>query len=289
LHLATAAALKGYRTLVLDLDSQASFTTFMGPNPDVEIHEDETLMNIITGESTDLRGLIKPAPHIKNLSFVPACLEANNANELAYHRQIRAQVTEELAKEHGFQSKHDSYVFFDRLKRAIETIRAEYDLIVLDCPPHVSATTYNGAYAGDFLLVPLAATMLDFASTLRFIDWLNMIATTLPGVRYECIRFLITNYESSAAHENALHLIKQVLDDKLLKNRAVHSSEIQRAAQELKSIYEVSKPIGSRDAWMRACESMDEVNQEVLAVVDEILTFGGQGASLTVAREGVLS
>jgi chromosome partitioning protein len=270
LHLAMNTALKGYRTLVLDLDSQASFTTFMGPNPDVEIQDDETLLNIIIGKQADMRPLIRPAPHVKNLWFVPSCLEFNNANELAYHRQVEVNVTRALAEKHGFKYERDSYVFFDRLRRAIDKVRGDYDVIILDCPPHVSATTYNGAYAADFLLVPLGATMLDFASTLRFIDWLNTVANSLPGVAYQRIRFLITNYEGSAAHENARYVIQQVLGDHLLQTNAVHSSEIQRAAAELKTIYEVQQPIGSRDAWSRACQSMDEVNAEVINNIEQL-------------------
>lgn len=269
-HLAMNAALKGHRTLVLDLDSQASFTCFMGPNPDVEVEFDQTLHDVIVGKRDDLRELIQPAPHVKNLWFVPSCLEFNNANELAYQRQVEANVTKVLAEKHGFQYKHDTFLFFNRLKKAIDKVRGEYDLIILDCPPHVSATTYNGAYAADFLLVPLGATMLDFASTLRFIDWLSMIAGQLPGVAYERIRFLITNYEGSAAHENSLHIIREVLGDHLLKSQALHSSEVQRASHELKSIYEVQRPIGSKDAWTRANESMDAVNEEVLANVREL-------------------
>jgi chromosome partitioning protein len=133
------------------------------------------------------------------------------------------------------------------------------------------------------LLVPLAPTMMDFASTLRFIDWLNACVTQLPGIVYRGVRFLVTNYESSAAHEDSMALIGQILGDNLLETRALHSSEIQRAAQQLKSIYELHRPIGHRDAWRRACESMDAVSSEILDTVEKLWANASDAQQVSVS------
>ena len=262
-HLAPWAALHGYRTLVIDADSQASFTAYQGFNPDIELYEEDTISPILTGETdadgkpASLRTRIKKASHIENLWFVPSCLDLANGDVGAYRRQF--------LKEEG-----DDYVFFNRLKLAIDEIRQDFDLIIIDCPPHISAITYNSVYAADMMLIPLGAHMLDLASTARFIDWLNLVMEQLPGAAISRIRFMITNYDEKPASQDNLKVIRQVLGDHVLNVTALHSSEIQRAGALFKSIYEVPRAIGSRDAWSRACKTMDAVNREVLSQIENM-------------------
>jgi chromosome partitioning protein len=262
-HLAPWAALHGYRTLVIDADSQASFTAYQGLNPDIELYEEDTISPILQGDVDDvgkpasLVTRIKKAPHIENLWFVPSCLDLANGDVGAYKRQF--------LKEPG-----DDYVFFNRLKLAIDEIRQDYDLIIIDCPPHISAITYNSVYAADMMLIPLGAHMLDLASTARFIDWLKMVMDQLPGAAISRIRFMITNYDEKPASQDNLKVIRQVLGEHVLKVTALHSSEIQRAGALFKSIYEVPKAIGSRDAWSRACRTMDAVNREVMSQIEDL-------------------
>lgn len=270
IHLAHYCSLLSLRTLVVDADSQASCSAYMGIAPDVEVDEEHTLFPILTGEHTDLKKLIRPAPHFKNLDFVPACLALAPANELAYSRQLRNKYTSELAQKHGFKFDRDDYVFFNRLSLAINKVRDEYDIIIIDCPPHITASTYNVIFAADFALVPAAASIMDIASTLRFIDWVNEITPMLPGLVLHRIKFLTTNFDGQQASTEALTLMRQILGAYLLKTPTARSTEVQRAGGLLRSIYEVSQPLGSRDAWARACESMDAVNREILGVVEEI-------------------
>lgn len=262
-HLAPWAALHGLKTLVIDADSQASFTAYQGFNPDIELEENDTISPILTGEGDDggpspsLTPRIRKAPHIENLWFVPSCLDLANGDVGAYRRQF-------------LKSAGDDYVFFNRLKIAIDEIRKDFDLIIIDCPPHISAITYNSVYAADLMLIPLGAHMLDLASTARFVDWLNLIMEQLPGAAISRVRFMVTNFDEKPASVDNLKVIRQVLGEHVLKVTALHSSEIQRAGTLLKSIYEVNKPIGSRGAWSRACQSMDAMNREIMAQVNEM-------------------
>lgn len=44
---------------------------------------------------------------------------------------------------------------FFKLKDALEALKNEFDLILLDCPPSLSVITINAMVAADFLLIPL--------------------------------------------------------------------------------------------------------------------------------------
>lgn len=269
-NLAPWAALNSIKTLVVDIDSQASFTAFMGLNADIEIKERETIAPILDGSEDptlrdSLRSKIRKAPHIDNLWYVPSCLELANGDVGAYRKQFTLDEGEE-------------WVFFNRLKLALDTVRSDYDLIILDCPPHISATTYNSVYAADMILVPLGAHMVDLASTLRFIEWLDMILAKLPGAGLRRIRFIVTNFVNEPASNDNLTIIKNTLGEHLMKVTAFHSSEIQRAAALFKSIYELPRHIGSREAWKRACETVDAVNQAVFEEVTEFRASDRQPA-----------
>lgn len=272
IHLAHYCALLGYRTLAIDVDSQASMTAYMGVAPDVEINEEDTLFPILVGEHLDLRRLIRTAPHIKNLDFVPACLQLSVANELAFSRQMEIQVSERLGKKHGFIPQVDDFQFFNRVRKAIAEVRSDYDVIILDCPPHITASTYNVIYAADFALVPTSTSILDLASTLRFVDWVSEIRSSLPGLVLHRVKFLATNYDGGKASEEGLSLMRQILGDHLLKTPTLRSSEIQRAGALLRTIYEAQTFMGSREAWKRSCDSMDKVNREILDVIGDIWT-----------------
>ena len=269
-HLLHYAALMGYRCLAIDADAQASLSSMLGVAPDLEIEEDDTLFPILVGAHQDLRKLIRPAPHFSHLDFVPSCLALAPANELSYDRQFRNKYTETLAKQHGFTFVRDNYQFFDRLALALEPVRKDYDLIVIDCPPHISAATYNVITAADMALVPASVSILDMASTFRFVEWVDAIAPMLQGLVLHRIKFLATNFDSNKASQEAFNLMSKILGSTLLKTPTLRSTEVQRAGGLLRSIYESSQPMASRDAWNRSCENMDSVNREILSVVEDI-------------------
>lgn len=270
IHLLHYCALLGYRCLAIDADSQASLTSMLGVAPDLEIDEPDTLFPILVGEHQNLAKLVRPAPHFSNLHFVPSCLALAAANELSYDRQLKNKYTQMLAAKHNFKYERDDYVFFNRLALALQPLRSQYDLIVIDCPPHISAATYNVIAAADMALVPASVSILDMASTFRFIEWLHTIAPMLDGVVLHRIKFLATNFDSTKASTEAFTLMSKILGGALLKSPTLRSTEVQRAGGVLRSIYEVSQPMASREAWNRSCESMDNVNREILSVIEDI-------------------
>ena len=62
-----------------------------------------------------------------------------------------------------------------RLKRALETLRPQYDVILIDCPPSLELLTLNGLAAADSILVPVQCEyyalegLSDLMSTMRMV------------------------------------------------------------------------------------------------------------------------
>lgn len=70
-HLAQYLALRGYRALVVDLDSQASLTSLFGLQPDTDVQPGETLYPIFRGEANSLSGCIRRTSWPNSTSCLP--------------------------------------------------------------------------------------------------------------------------------------------------------------------------------------------------------------------------
>ena len=72
-----------------------------------------------------------------------------------------------------------------RLARLLRPLRAEYDLIVLDCPPSISLLSESVLHAADTLLVPLIPTTLS----VRTLDQLSGFISGFDGHRPTLLAF----------------------------------------------------------------------------------------------------
>jgi chromosome partitioning protein len=72
-----------------------------------------------------------------------------------------------------------------RLARLLRPLAAEYDLIVLDCPPSISLLSESVLHAADVLLVPLIPTTLS----VRTLDQLSEFISGFDGHRPKVLAF----------------------------------------------------------------------------------------------------
>jgi chromosome partitioning protein len=127
-NLSAALAEQGFRLLVVDLDPQGNATTGLGLNPrDVTSSIYDVVLN-----QAPLEDCIEPTS-IKNLFVAPATIDLAGAEI-----ELVPQISREL-----------------RLKKAIDAVRDQYDLILIDCPPSLGLLTVNGLAAADDVIVPI--------------------------------------------------------------------------------------------------------------------------------------
>ncbi|MEO6712388.1 MAG: AAA family ATPase, partial [Mycobacteriales bacterium] len=148
-NLAALAALNEWRTLLWDLDPQGAAGYLLGAKPKGRGGS----IGLLTGER-DLDDAIK-ATSVDGLDL------------LAADASIRAADTAlGGAKKPGKQ-----------LARILKTVRASYDLVILDCPPGLSLLSANVFDAVDVLLVPLIPAPLS----LRTYDQLEVFLDKSAG------------------------------------------------------------------------------------------------------------
>lgn len=119
-----AATLSARRTLLWDLDGQAAASWLLG-------HESGAGADRAFAKDADPRRLIRPTPY-ERLDLLPADASLRGLDVLF----------RDLGRK-------------KRLARIAEDLRRDYDRIVIDCPPGLSATADQVLRAADLVVVPV--------------------------------------------------------------------------------------------------------------------------------------
>ncbi len=132
-NLAYWAAASGLKTLLIDLDPQGASSFYFRVKP---AKKDWGQRFFKTYEN-----LLKQirASDYENLDIIPAHLSFRNFDVVLHNLQKRNK----------------------RLKKVLQGMRKEYDLIVLDCPPSLGNLSEAVFTAADHLLVPVIPTTLS--------------------------------------------------------------------------------------------------------------------------------
>jgi chromosome partitioning protein len=140
--LGAAFAEQGKRVLLVDLDAQACLTFSLGVDPD----EVESSVNeVLLGKATvaDVRVTCEDG-----VDLVPSVIDLAGAEAQLLPRPGREYV----------------------LRTALEEVRAEYDVILLDCSPSLGVLTLNALTASQGLVIPMPCEMLSHRGVGQLLD-----------------------------------------------------------------------------------------------------------------------
>lgn len=132
-NLAHAFAAAGYRTLLCDLDPQGASGFYFRIRPSKKLTEGRFFE-----DSDRLVKAIRGSDY-ENLDILPANMSFRDFDVF-------------LSRMRNSQS---------RLKKALKAVKADYEVIVLDCPPNISTLSENVFRAADAVLVPVIPTTLS--------------------------------------------------------------------------------------------------------------------------------
>lgn len=253
IHLAQRFALRGYRVLALDLDPQASLTTFFGFRPELEFAESGTIYDALRYEGRVPLSSVIQKTYFHNLDMVPAGLllseyETETANALARRQQP---------------------IFAERLSLALDEVEADYDLIMIDCPPQLGFLTLTALAASTGLLVTVVPGMLDIASMSQF---LKLASETVQAVEeaigrrvtWDFVKFLITRYEPSDGPQTQMAgYLRSILAGQVMTEPMLKSTAISDAGMTQQTIYEVDPSQLIRKTIDRALSSVNNVADEL--------------------------
>ena len=251
LHLAQHLAMQGYRVCLIDCDSQGSSTALLGYIPDLDINEEDTLYPFFrNAEMTSLAYAVRET-HWDGLYLIPSNLQLYSAE---YELAAR------LAKSAG--------LLLNRLADGIASIASHFDIVVLDPPPALGTISLSVMRAANALLIPVPPTVVDFTSTTSFLamlhESLGLLEERNMPVELAWIRFLATRAdEGKSVQRELLQVMRSLFGDNMLRAVLRDSAEIDNASARMMSVYDLERPVTSRETYLRCLNYLTAVNSEI--------------------------
>ena len=248
--LAQASTLRGLKVLLIDCDGQGTATQLSGISPERDVEISHTIMPYIYGDHPDLSYAVQET-YWHNLSIIPA-----SSGLLAAEFALPGKAM----KTRGFR-------FWEVLHNGIAPLRETFDLILIDTSPSLSHLTVNAMIAADSLIMPCPPEALDFASSVQFWGIFSELIDNLPNAKEKIYDFISIIYTRVGTND-----ISRLVKTWMTQAYGVHINGIeipesraaQSAAAQLKTIYDLSKPDGSLEAYRRYKEPLDRLADFVL-------------------------
>lgn len=157
-NLGAALAEKGKKVLLIDIDAQANLTTHLGlgPKEDSQGVEDGapvpefTIYDVLKGNKTIHEVIIHRSA---KLDVVPSSLLLSAAD-----LELGGVVGRELI-----------------LKRSLDKVRNEYDVIVIDCPPALGLLSLNALAAVEKVVIPVQSEYLALHGVRQLLDTIDQV------------------------------------------------------------------------------------------------------------------
>lgn len=255
-HLAQKCALDGYRVLAIDLDPQASLSALHGYQPEFDLLDGGTLYDAIRYDDPVPLSQVIQKTYFTGLDIVPGNLELMEFE----HDTPRA-----LAVRGGS-------LFFTRIADALAEVEADYDVVVIDCPPQLGFLTMSALSAATAVLVTVHPQMLDVMSMCQFLlmtsNLLGVVADAGGDMSYDWLRYVVTRYEPGDGPQNQMvSFMRSLFGDHVLNHSVLKSTAISDAGLTKQTLYEVEKGDFTRATYERAMESLNAVNGEIEALI----------------------
>jgi chromosome partitioning protein len=224
-------ALKGYRVLVIDTDSQATTTSMFGYVPDAEIKQEDTILAYLGGAHSTLEPVVRKT-YFPGIDLIPACLALYEA-EIALVLHIAEQSTPEARRQ-----------VFAELSYGIQTVADNYDVVLLDSPPALGVISLNVLVAADALVVPTAAKMFDFSSTVQFFRMIRTyVAQLAPEKTYRWISVLTTLFDQRYdSQRQFVDVMRACFGESVFQRVFFHAAEVINSSAQFVGPYEQAKP-----------------------------------------------
>lgn len=154
-NLAAFLADKGYKTMLVDADSQGNATSGLSKDAEFE----KTLYDVLLDDVSIEEAVVKT--DIKKLSILPASIDLAGAEI----EMVSVEKREFL------------------MKRKLDQVRDKYDFILIDCPPSLGLMTLNALVASQEILIPIQAEFYALEGLSQLVKTVQVVTRKLnPGL-----------------------------------------------------------------------------------------------------------
>jgi chromosome partitioning protein len=229
INLAAALALRGKRTLLIDLDPQANSTLSF-----LEIGQvTKSVYDAVADTTGTLADVIVPTP-IENLSIAPARIAL---------AKLEAKLVGEM----------DAHF---RLKDKIAPIRRAYPHIVIDCPPTLGLLTVNALVAATHLLIPIQSSYFALEGTDDLLETIEKVRAR-PNPSLRILGVVITMHDKRTSLGRDIRLqIQKVFGGKVFKTVITKSVRLEESPAYKESIFTFAPDSTGATEYYRLCEEV---------------------------------
>ena len=234
INLAASLALEGKRVLLVDCDPQANTTGGLGFRRQKEDEEQRlSIYDVLLGPTSLSEAML--ATEVDGLKLVAGSRELIGATIELVNMERREY----------------------RLREALATVVAEFDYLVLDCPPALDLLTLNALTAADGLLVPLQAEYFALEGISELISTLDKVSQAFnPGLSLEGV--LLTMYDDRTnLAQQVTQTLRDFFGEKLLKTTIPRNIRLAEAPSH-------GMPVALYDAKSRGAEAYRELARELM-------------------------
>lgn len=189
-NLGASLATLDKKVLIIDIDPQGNATSGLGVAKSDINH---CIYDVIVDDYEIEKTIVPTA--LPNLNVVPATIQLSGAEI-----ELVSTISREL-----------------RLKKAVDSIKKNYDYIIIDCPPSVGLLTLNSLTASDAIIIPVQCEYYALEGLSQLLNTVRLVQKHLnSGLIIEGV--LLTMYDARTNLANqVIHEVKKYFQDKVYK------------------------------------------------------------------------
>jgi chromosome partitioning protein len=229
INLAAALAMRGKRTLLIDLDPQANSTmSFL----DMALVT-RSMYDAISDSQASIDDVIVPSS-LENLSVAPSRISL---------AKLEAKLVGEI----------DAHF---RLKDKLEPLLAEYVNVVIDCPPTLGLLTVNALVAATHLLIPIQSSYFALEGTDDLLETIEKVRQR-PNPALKILGVLITMHDKRTALARDIRAqIQKVFGGTVFNTVITKSVRLEESPAYKESIFTFAPESSGAAEYYRLCEEV---------------------------------
>jgi chromosome partitioning protein len=227
INVAAQLAVEGQRVLLVDLDPQGNATSGLGfPKEQVKLTAYEFLC-----EGAELASVVLES-NVAQLYVLPS-----NANLAGAEIELVSRANREFALGQALQA-------------------AQYDCILIDCPPSLGLLTVNALTAANLVLIPVQAEYYALEGLSQLLNTIQVVKqSTNPNL--ELLGIVLTMFDKrTSLSEQVREEVKKYFGDRLFKTVIPRNIRLAEAPSYGQTIFE-------HDRWSKGARAYKALAREV--------------------------
>ena len=202
MNLAASLAVGEYRTLLIDIDAQANATSGLGvESKDLTKTIYEVLINAVPAKEAIL------ASNVPHLDLLPSHINLVGAEVELIDLPEREYI----------------------MSKALASIREDYDVIIIDCPPSLSLLTLNALTASDSVLIPVQCEYYALEGLGQLLNTINIVKRHL-NTTLDIEGVLLTMYDGRLRLSNQVVAeVKKYFGEKVFETLVTRNVRLSEA------------------------------------------------------------